>query len=84
MKPTDKTIPGMVSESSGRNEVNPEVASKKNRLRRPSPLPWGEGNMNFRKLTESAVHSGGVVRGSTVTRACQATGETVLVPSRNR
>ena len=45
---------------------------------------WGEGSMRCRKLTEAAVHSGGVVRGSTVTRACRATGETVLVPSRNR
>ncbi len=30
MKLTDKAILGMVSESSGRNAVNPEVASKNN------------------------------------------------------
>ena len=44
----------------------------------------GEGCMAWRKLTDAACHSGGVVRGSTVTRTWQATGETVLVPPRNR
>src|SRR5258708_5655100 len=38
--------------------------------------------MTGRGLTEAVCHSGGVVRGSTVTRACRATGETVLVPPR--
>src|SRR6516225_6272955 len=42
----------------------------------------GEGSMADHGLTEATCHSGGVVRGSTVTRACRATGETVLVPSR--
>ena len=36
--------------------------------------------MADRELTEADWHSGGVVRGSTVTRAGRATGETVLVP----
>jgi len=40
--------------------------------------------MTGRGLTEAACHFGGVVRGSTVTRACRATGETVLVPSSTR
>jgi len=62
-------------------KVNPEVASTNNRLRRPSPLCRGEGSMRCRKLTDAAAHSGGVVRDSTVTRACRSTGETVLVPS---
>ena len=44
----------------------------------------GEGNMTRRRLTDATCHSGGVVRGSTVARTCRATGETVLVPSRNR
>src|SRR5215510_10242500 len=38
--------------------------------------------MADRELTEADWHSGGVVRGSTVTRTCRATGETVLVPLR--
>src|SRR5712691_10971533 len=40
--------------------------------------------MTGRGLTEAVCHSGGVVRGSTVTRTCRATGETVLVPPRTR
>ena len=36
--------------------------------------------MTGRQLTEAVCHSSGVVRGSTVTRTCPATGETVLVP----
>jgi hypothetical protein len=42
MKPIDKAILGMVSESSGRNGVNPEVASLIYH-RRPSPLVRDEG-----------------------------------------
>jgi hypothetical protein len=38
--------------------------------------------MAGRGLTEAVCHSSGVVRGSTVTRTCRATGETVLVPPR--
>jgi len=34
--------------------------------------------------TGAAKHFGGVGRDSTVTRSCWATGETLLVPSRNR
>jgi len=84
MKPTDKAILGVASESPGRNGSEPSGGLDKKRLRRPSPLIRGEGSMTDRGLTEAACHSGGVVRGSTVTRTCRATGETVLVPSRNR
>src|SRR5215467_9400823 len=38
MKPTDEAIFGMVSESSGRNGVNPEVASIKNVSE--GRIPW--------------------------------------------
>src|SRR5215813_11668840 len=38
--------------------------------------------MPGRGLSEAVCYSGGVVRGSTVTRTCPATGETVLVPPR--
>jgi len=84
MKLTDKAILGMVSESPGRNAREPSGGLDKNELRRPSPLLSGEGGMAWRRLTDAARHFGGVVRGSTVTRACPATGETVLVPPRNR
>ena len=80
MKPTDKAVPGTVSESPGRNVSEPSGGLDKNELRRPSPLVSGEGCMAWRRLTEAARHSGGGVRGSTVTRTCRATGETVLVP----
>jgi hypothetical protein len=84
MKPTDEAILGMASESPGRNVREPSGGLDKNCFRRPSPLLRGEGNMTGCGLTETACHSGGVVRGSTVTRTCRATGETVLVPSRKR
>jgi hypothetical protein len=71
MKPTDKAILGMVSESPGRNASEPVVASTKNELRRPSPLMSGEGSMAWRRLTDAPHHCGGVVRGSTVTRTSQ-------------
>jgi hypothetical protein len=70
MKPTDKAIFRMVSESPGRNGSEPVVASTKNKPRRPSSLWSGEGNMARSNLTEAARHSGGVVRDSTVTRTC--------------
>src|SRR5262245_54226152 len=84
MKPTDEAIRGMVSESPGRNTGEPSGGLDKKEFRRPSPLGWGEGSMPGCGLTETACHSGGVVRGSTVTRTCRATGETVLVPSSHR
>src|SRR5260221_7367112 len=82
MKPTDKAIRGMVSESLGRNMSEPSGGLDRKLIsRRPSPLWWGEGSITGRRLTDAACHSGGVVGGSTVTRACPATGETVLVPA---
>ena len=84
MKPTNNAILGMVSESPGRNAREPSGGLDRIWFRRPSPLGLGEGSMTGRALTEAVCHSGGVVRGSTVTRAWRATGETVLVPSRKR
>jgi hypothetical protein len=51
-------------------QVNPVVASTKNKPWRPNFLLSSEGNMTRRKLTDTARHSGGVVRDSTVTRTC--------------
>jgi hypothetical protein len=70
MKPADKAVMRTVSESPGRNASEPEVASTKNKPRRPSFLLFSEGNMARRRLTDAARHSGGVVRDSTVTRTC--------------
>ena len=61
MKPTDKAILGMVSESPGRNVSEPTGGLDKNWFRRPSPLLRGEGSMARRNLTDAAGHSGGVV-----------------------
>ena len=61
VKPTDKAIFGMVSESPGRNASEPKVASTRNELRRPSPLVSGEGSKANRILTDAMGHSGGVV-----------------------
>ncbi len=70
MKPTDKAIFRMVSESPGRNASELVVASTKNKPRRPSSLVCSEGSMSRRRLTDAERHSGGVVRDSTVTRTC--------------
>ena len=61
MKPTDKAILGMVSESPGRNGSEPIGGLGKKEIWRPSPLIQGEGSMDCRKLTDAAKHSGGVV-----------------------
>ncbi len=61
MKPIDKAIFRMVSESPGRNESEPRGGLDKNGVRRLSPLVAGEGNMTCRNLTDAASHSGGVV-----------------------
>jgi hypothetical protein len=65
-------------------KVNPEVASKQNLD--PEAEPSGSGRRphgtSRADQSDMTLRRGG--RGSTVTRACRATGETVLVPSRNR
>jgi hypothetical protein len=44
----------------------------------------GEGSRTHREMTEAMSHSGGVVSDGIVARMCWATGETLLVPARNR
>jgi hypothetical protein len=61
MKPTDKAILGMVSESPGRNVSELRSGLDKKIIRRPSPLWSGEGSMTWRRLTEAACHFGGAV-----------------------
>jgi len=61
MKPTDKAILGMVSESPGRNASEPTSGLEKYQLRRPSLLLRGEGSMACGNLTDAADHFGGVV-----------------------
>ena len=61
VKPIDKAILGIVSESPGRNASEPIGALVKKQLRKPSPLLSGEGNMTRRKLIDASCHSGGVV-----------------------
>src|ERR1700732_2473492 len=48
------------------------------------PSPSGRRQHDRPRADEAVWPSGGVVRGSTVTRACRATGATVLVPSSHR
>ena len=61
MKPTDKAILGMVSESPGRNGSEPIGGLGKKEIWRPSPLIQGEGSMDAGTLTEAGGHFGGVV-----------------------
>jgi hypothetical protein len=61
MKPTDKAILGMVSESSGRNESEPSNGLVKKCFRRSSSLVRNEDCMARRRLADAECHFGGVV-----------------------
>jgi hypothetical protein len=80
----DKTIRRMESESPGRNESERTGSPDSAKPRRPSRCRAGEGSRVRRSLADAAgpLRRGG--SGSTVTRAQRATGEALLVPSRNR
>src|SRR5215467_8389488 len=84
MKPTDKAILGMVSESPGRNVGEPRSGLDKKIIRRPSPLWSGEGSMTWAQTDRGGMSLRRGGRDSTVARTCRATGEAVLAPSRNR
>jgi hypothetical protein len=59
-KPIDEAIFRMASKSSGRNESERRTSLERPKPQRPSSLSEGEGSMDRRKLTDVAVHSGGV------------------------
>ena len=61
VKLTDKAVFGTVSELPGRNASEPVGGLVNFKIRRPSPLPTGEGSMACRNLTVATRHSGGVV-----------------------
>jgi hypothetical protein len=84
LKPIDEAIRRMVSESPGRNGSERGGSLEITEPRRPSAYGAREGSMGRRSLADAA---GPLRRGgsdSTVTRARRATGEALLVPSRNR
>jgi hypothetical protein len=80
LKPIDKAIDGMVSESPGRNESERRGGPESERSRRPSPQPEGEGSMMRRRLAEATCHSGGVV----ATARWQGHAEQLEKPSSSR
>src|SRR5215469_3406825 len=83
MKPTDKAILGMVSESPGRNVSEPRGGLDKiNPKAEPSMVGRRLHGMAQADRRGMSLRRGG--RGSTVTRACRATGEAVLAPLGNR
>ncbi len=61
MKSIDKAVHGAVSESPGHNASELIGGLVKDELRRPSRLPTGEGSTTYRRLTDAARRSGGVV-----------------------
>ena len=83
MEPTDKAVLGTVSELPGHNESEPRGGLDKN-IPKAEPSIVGRRLHVRSQLTDAILHFRRGGRGSTVTRTCQATGETVLVPSRNR
>jgi hypothetical protein len=60
LKPIDKAILRMVSESLGRNESERRFGLERLKPQKPSPLPKGEGSRDRRNLADAAVHTGGV------------------------
>ncbi len=84
LKPVDKAIRRMVSESPGRNGSERGGSLESTEPRRPSVYRAREGSMGRRSLADAAwpLRRGG--SDSTVTRTRRATGEALLVPPRNR
>ena len=60
LKPTDKAIVRMVSESPGRNASERSGGPERTEIWRPSQPAEGEGSMTRRSMAEAAGHSGGV------------------------
>src|SRR3954452_23597173 len=83
MKPTDKAALGAVRESPGRNESKP-IGGLDTIYPKADPFGSGRRQHDVPQSDRSgkSLRRGG--RDSTVARACRATGETVLVPARNR
>src|SRR6266446_6780965 len=84
MKPTDKAILGMVSKSPGRNVSEPRGGLDKIKHPKAEPALVGRRQHDMAQTDRSGMSLRRGGRDSTVTRACRATGETVLVPPRNR
>jgi len=84
MKPTDKAIFGMVSELPGRNKSEPTGGLVRILTSEAELAPWKRRHhgRSHPDRSDSSFRRGG--RGGTATRTYQATGEAVLVPSRNR
>jgi len=59
-KPIDKAIFRMVSKTSGRNESKRRFGLERWKHQRSSSLPESEDSMDRRRLTDAAIHSGGV------------------------
>jgi len=60
LKPIDKVIFRMMSKSSGRNESECGFSLETTKPQRSSSLGLSEDSMNRRRLTGTAIHSGGV------------------------
>ena len=83
MKPTDKAILGMVSESPGRNASEPRSGLDKISPKAEPPMV-GRRRHGMAQTDRCGMSLRRGSRDSTVARTCRATGETVLAPSRNR
>ncbi len=83
LKPIDKAILGIVSESPGRNASEP-TGGPVTTIPEAEPSSVGRRQHGTTKSDRCVVRLRRGSRGSTVTRTCRATGEAVLVPPRNR
>ena len=84
MKPTDKAILGMVSEPSSRNASEPTGGLEKKIIPEAEPSASGRRQHDMPRADRCGMSLRRGGRDSAMVRACRATGETVLAPSRNR
>ena len=77
-------FPWEMGESSGRNVNERGCGLESEEIRGPSLQPKGEGKMDSRKLTDTTISLRRGGSDGTMARACQATGEALLAPVRNR
>jgi hypothetical protein len=84
LKPIDRHFLGECASHRAVTKVNVDVASKMKSSEGRARNREGEGSMGSRNLTDTAIPLRRGGSDGTMTRTCQATGEALLAPARNR
>ena len=83
LKPTDKAISGMVSESPGRSASESGGSLDKNKIQRPSLLVKGEDSIRRKALTWTSSYFGGVIATAWWQGQIEQLEKALLAPGRN-